>query len=309
MFRLRKALPSIIPYLSERIYCLHFHFYSFSTSLPPASFSSIPIKESSRSHPHDLDHYNIEVQCPELIKLWHPTKNGNLLPSNVSVRSCEKIWWKCTKGPDHEWFASPRSMYNIKTKKITMCPFCDNRKVSVTNSFATLYPKLAAQWHPFLNGDITPSKIMPSSNYNAWWKCENGENHVWKRVVSHRIHPRSPYEDKCPFCCGVDLHSKSLAVCRPDLAKEWDYEKNGNLTPELISKSSAKRVWWVCPNGHHYQSTVYNRGSTHNTGCPICSGSMITKDTSLATFGDLIQFYDFDNNKSNLNEITLIYRF
>lgn len=41
---------------------------------------------------------------PELTAEWHPTKNGNLLPQNVTCYSNKKVWWvgKC----GHEWEAS-----------------------------------------------------------------------------------------------------------------------------------------------------------------------------------------------------------
>ena len=41
---------------------------------------------------------------PELATEWHPTKNS-LLPWQVSAGSNKKVWWKCEKGPDHEWEA------------------------------------------------------------------------------------------------------------------------------------------------------------------------------------------------------------
>ena len=252
-----------------------------------------------RHSARDLEKWNIEAQCPELIKFWHPTKNGSLRPSTVSVRSTEKIWWKCGRGPDHEWFVSPRTMYNPESKSICKCPFCDNRRVSVTNSLSTLYPEIAAQWHPTRNGDVHPSAILPTSSYKAWWKCDKGENHVWQRVVAHRTKPRSVFEDKCPFCMKVDRHSQSLAVCRPDLAKEWDYSRNGGLTPEMVSKSSAKKVWWMCEKGHHYQCAVYNRGSTHNTGCPICSCHQVNAETCIANYRHLLDFLDPVNNKGS----------
>ena len=88
-----------------------------------------------------------------------------------------------------------------------------------------------------------------------------------------------------------------MAVCRPDLATEWDYKRNGHLTPEDVSKSSSKRVWWICPNGHHYQSTVYNRGSTHNTSCPICSGRKVTDSTKLSGNHHLMEFLDLERNQ------------
>lgn len=39
----------------------------------------------------------------------------------------------------------------------------------------------------------------------------------------------------------------SLAEARPDLAKEWNYEKNGDLKPEDVSCGSHKKVWWKLP--------------------------------------------------------------
>jgi hypothetical protein len=38
---------------------------------------------------------------PSLIKEWHPSKNGNLTPRNVSVEHNEKVWWLCEN--EHEW--------------------------------------------------------------------------------------------------------------------------------------------------------------------------------------------------------------
>ena len=39
----------------------------------------------------------------------------------------------------------------------------------------------------------------------------------------------------------------SLAEARPDLAKEWNYEKNGDLKPKDVSCGSNKKVWWKLP--------------------------------------------------------------
>ena len=47
---------------------------------------------------------------PELAKQWHPSKNGDLTPYDVSSDSRIKIWWKCNKkfnkNDDHIWKAS-----------------------------------------------------------------------------------------------------------------------------------------------------------------------------------------------------------
>lgn len=71
---------------------------------------------------------------PEVVKEWHPSKNDGLTPEKVSAGSSKKIWWKCNKGPDHEW----KTKINHRTgDKQSGCPYCIGLKVSVTNSLAT----------------------------------------------------------------------------------------------------------------------------------------------------------------------------
>ena len=38
---------------------------------------------------------------PELVKEWHPTKNGDWQPQDFTHKSGKKVWWKCPKGDDH----------------------------------------------------------------------------------------------------------------------------------------------------------------------------------------------------------------
>lgn len=58
------------------------------------------------------------------------------------------------------------------------------------------------------------------------------------------------------------------------LAKQWHPIKNGNLTAEMVTEFSNKKVWWQCEFGHEWQSTVANR--SNGRGCPICSKEMRT---------------------------------
>lgn len=49
--------------------------------------------------------YNtLAYKFPKIAKEWHPTKNGNLKPSDVSYASSKKVWWKCLQG--HEYYSS-----------------------------------------------------------------------------------------------------------------------------------------------------------------------------------------------------------
>lgn len=37
-----------------------------------------------------------------------------------------------------------------------------------------------------------------------------------------------------------------LANLNPELTKEWNHKKNGNLKPNDVTVSSGKKVWWIC---------------------------------------------------------------
>ena len=40
---------------------------------------------------------------PELIAEWHPTKNIDITPQEISYGSAKKVWWKCNKGGEVKW--------------------------------------------------------------------------------------------------------------------------------------------------------------------------------------------------------------
>ena len=61
----------------------------------------------------------------------------------------------------------------------------------------------------------------------------------------------------------------SLANKFPEIAKQWNYEKNLSLTPEMISPYSNKKVWWKCQEGHEWRAVVCSRVA--GNGCPYCS--------------------------------------
>ncbi|PEQ44872.1 zinc-ribbon domain-containing protein [Bacillus cereus] len=60
----------------------------------------------------------------------------------------------------------------------------------------------------------------------------------------------------------------SLAIRNPELAKQWHETKNGTLTPYDVTRSSSKRVWWKCNEGHEWETSVNNRA--YGSGCLYC---------------------------------------
>lgn len=131
---------------------------------------------------------------PEIAKQWHPTKNGDLTPFMVTENSAKKAWWICEKG--HEYQAAICKRTDRKNPK--GCPYCANRKVlKGFNDLATVYPLIAAEWHPTLNGDLTPDQVVPGSGKRVWWRCSEG--HEWQAYIYNRT---GPQKTGCPVCAG-----------------------------------------------------------------------------------------------------------
>ena len=181
---------------------------------------------------------------PQLAAEWHPTKNGGVTPDEFGVGSTAKVWWKCSKGPDHEWRATVAN--RTKRRNPTGCPFCRGLKVSVTNSLASLFPTVAAEWHPTRNGTLTPDKVVAGSMKQFWWRCPNGPDHEWQASSANRTKKDSPRG--CPFCAGKKVSvTNTLAALFPAVAAEWHPTKNGALTPNQVVAGSNKHFWWKCP--------------------------------------------------------------
>ena len=84
---------------------------------------------------------------------------------------------------------------------------------------------------------------------------------------------------RCPTCWKVpkmipkakdtaDKKPSRLAYTDPDLAAEWDYERNA-LTPIDYTRSSQKKVRWICSKGHSWSAMIAQR-VYQKTGCPYC---------------------------------------
>lgn len=115
--------------------------------------------------------------------------------------------------------------------------------------------------------NLYPKELLQYSNKYVWWRC--GEGHSWSDSISHRASGRN-----CPFCSShkILVGYNDLFTLNPNLAKEWNYKRNGDLRPTDVMQFSNKKVWWTCPNGHEYKSTVARRSQGH--GCKYCQGSV-----------------------------------
>ena len=134
---------------------------------------------------------NLAINYPKIAQQWHPTKNGKLTPDQVVVGSNKTVWWKCSKGSDHEWEAIIANRV-----KGSGCPSCSGYKPSVTNSLASCYPEIAKEWHFEKNGILAPEQVASGTSKKVWWRCSNDLSHEWEAIVVSRTKGGSG----CPAC-------------------------------------------------------------------------------------------------------------
>ncbi len=212
--------------------------------------------------------YNLRFMLPEIARQWHPTRNGNLKPEQVTPCTPKKVWWKCEKG--HEWEAG---IYNRNIGQ--GCPYCSGKKVAPERSLSALNPAVAKEWHPTKNGKLGPEQVHPGSKKKVWWKCEKG--HEWQAYIIVRTKHIS---SGCPYCSHRRTSPDyNLRVINPGIAGQWHPTRNGNLKPEQVTPSSGKKVWWICENGHEWKTTIKSRNK--GAGCPYCTGRLLLKEKSL----------------------------
>lgn len=66
-----------------------------------------------------VNHTNSLVKLmPEIAKEWHPTKNGDVTPADVTTSSSKKAWWLCSQG--HSWEVA------VYVRKRSGCNFEDH---------------------------------------------------------------------------------------------------------------------------------------------------------------------------------------
>lgn len=218
----------------------------------------------SKHRPRGIGDRATVADYPTVAAQWHPTLNGAVRPRDVSRASSVRRWWKCPKGPDHEWLARPGTRIGLGAG----CPFCSGYSVAPSTSLARRHPKLAREWHPTKN-ERTAGEVHPGTNVTYWWKCPKGPDHEWKVAVAYRVRTRQG----CPFCDGKRVSvTNCLARVNAAVATEWHPTRNRPLTPRDVTPHTSTKVWWRCRKNprHVWCAAVNMRAGPRETGCPAC---------------------------------------
>lgn len=219
-----------------------------------------------------LGYNDLTTLKPNIASEWDYEKNGEKTSANYTVRSGERVWWKCKR--NHSWEAVIASRTG---NKYVGCPYCSGLlPIEGETDLLTTNPELISEWNYEKNTLLTPNMVKAGSSDKVWWICDKG--HEWQAVISSR----TVNESGCPFCSGryaIQGENDLMSVDSP-LLKEWNYDRNGRLTPSDFKEHSARKIWWKCKKGHEWCSSISDR--SRGDGCPYCSGKRV-----LVGFNDL----------------------
>lgn len=155
-------------------------------------------------------------------------------------------------------------------------------------------PQLCEEWNYERNINLLPGMFAANSGEKVWWICKKG--HEWEAVIGSRNKGR-----ECPICKNRLLLKgyNDFATCFPQLISQWNYKKN-RLSPSDYLAGAIDKVWWICPNGHEYESKICNRTTVnHATACPYCSNKQVLQGFNdlQSQFPDIAMTWDEEKNQ------------
>ena len=137
---------------------------------------------------------------PNLLKEFHPTKNGDKKPEKFTYGSGIKLWWLCEKG--HEFQNTP----NQRTSRNNNCPYCSGKRVHKENNLEVLFPEISKEWDYEKNYPLRPEHFTYGSNRKVWWKCDR------KHSYQTQVEMKGTRNRGCPQCYKVGVYKTSLKI-------------------------------------------------------------------------------------------------
>lgn len=167
-----------------------------------------------------------------------------------------------------EWYNSNAAVSENGISCIDTVEVVEEKSMEKECSLAIQYPNLAAEWASDRNGELHPAQVPPGSNKSVWWRCVQG--HEWQAQVIKRTKGQG-----CPFCSNHRILTgyNDLQTTEPALAKQWHPSKNGDITPQTVTRGNTKKVWWICAKGHEWEASIASRSS--GVGCPYCANKKV----------------------------------
>ena len=192
---------------------------------------------------------SLAEKSPELAKEWHPTKNGDLTPYDVTLGSNKKVWWRCFKG--HVWPA----VINSRNQG-NGCPYCSGRKISKDNSLAVTNPERVENFWDYEKNKVSPYDISRGQIITVYWTCSKDHlKYNWETTPSNFRGC-----NKCKELCKITQKTKEYKR----ILEKHEIEV---LSNQIINQKEKHK--FKCKNGHIFPNTFDNL-KTNQFRCPKC---------------------------------------
>lgn len=202
---------------------------------------------------------------PDLWCKWNFEKNNELDLDiwGFTFKNSAKAWWYCDKCDDS---------YPQRIDKKTGgsgCTICAGKYVTPVNALATNRPDIASEWHPTLNGELTPHDVTVKSSKKVWWQCLKHKSHKW----SAHITDRTTKTNSCPYCASRKLMVgfNDMWSTNPELASMLANPEDGY---KYMQKSSIKVDWKCFECGGIIKDKSIANVNLHNVLCSDCSNAV-----------------------------------
>ena len=207
-------------------------------------------------------HNSLATKAPEVAAEWDYELNHGT-PDYVVAMSHQGFGWLCA-ACGHRWRATvinrvsnntgcPQCAKYARTKKTKHPTFAECRDPEVT--------ALLSEWDHRRNAaeNNVPDNTKLRSHKPIHWLCKQcpaGQEHRWSAPPYSQT---DKLKSGCPVCAGhVACKCNSLQALCPDIAADWDDNKNEGQ-PSDYSARSTRLAWWFSPERGSWQQTVNSR--------------------------------------------------
>lgn len=222
---------------------------------------------------------SLAIKRHDLLAEWDWGKNEELglTPDTATCGMNRTVFWVCPV-----YHHSYDMNIDVRVRSKAGCPYCSGKRVLAGfNDLATTHPDITSEWVQSVDGKATPQTVSAGSHAMVQWKCSK-HGRVWTATVSDRTSGRS-----CLTCGSEKISAarsrvkpgNSLAEAYPEVASEWDYERN-EKTPSQVSAHAKASAYWVCTKHEKpfkWSAAIYSRTARNPSGCPACATESTTK--------------------------------
>lgn len=200
---------------------------------------------------------SLASQRSDIASEWHPTKNGDLSPHDVTCSQATKVWWlgKC----GHAWDAV---IHSRTRENHCSCPYCSGHKIlKGFNDMWTTNPDLAS----LLANPDDGYKYMQRSHQKVDWKCLECGNVIKNKSIDS-INIRS---FSCVCSDSISFGEKFIYYLLKDNNIKFKFDEpqewSGRKRYDFFFESKGKTYIIEVHGGQHYKESFsfnHNRAKT-----------------------------------------------